>query len=277
MPLVNFRCPDNELINKSECVTQCRMQSRCLTRSTLRVIAEDSSHEWDGVPHVTQLLNGTLMEYLRITREYSIRPKDRAFALLGSSHHKLLDDGEEGTPRERLLAGTISELHLNVGYVQGTLDLLERDDGELVLTDYKTWGSNRLARDMGYKQVFDPIKTPPDLAEVSMQMNCYRVMVREIYDWSVDRMQVQCTVRDGGLAIATKRGVKDSMYLIPVPMVDDGMVEMFFKAKSMMLVEALKHSDVLPEPCTPAETWNGNRCRAYCDVVEFCPVGISYL
>ena len=92
MVAVGFKCPDGVAIKAEACLKQCRMGRRCVSRSTLQVSVD---RKWDGVPHVTQLLNGTMMEYLKIKHDYYIDPQDRAFALLGSTHHKLL---EEQTP-----------------------------------------------------------------------------------------------------------------------------------------------------------------------------------
>lgn len=291
MPLMRFICPDKESIGTKACLQACRMEQRCLTRATLMVIA-GTSHEWDGVPHVTSLLNGTMMEYLKITRDYAIDPKDRAFALLGSSHHKLLESSsvqevEWGKQEQHTLGdnGSLSELALNLGWIQGTLDLIEADGDELVLTDFKTWGSMRLARNKPVGVVFDPRAGYVDLSDVTLQMNMYRIMAEQQYELVVSRMQVQCTVRDGGLAIATKRGVKENIYLIPVHMLPDNVVLSYFKTKAARLENAMEFtaSSVLGagmsavEPCSDDERWGGNRCRSYCEVASYCPVGVQYI
>jgi len=257
------------------------MEQRCLTRATLRVIAT-TEHTWDGIPHVTQLLNGTMLEFLKVTKDYAINPKDRAFALLGSSHHKLLENssgrwgGADSSSPQKFLAtnGFLSELSLNVGWMQGTLDLLEAEGNELTLTDAKTWGSNRLVR--GNVGVFDPRSASIGLTEVTMQMNAYRVMAEQEYGWHITRLQVQCTVRDGGLAVAVKRGVKENIYLIPVSLLPDEVVSAYFKAKANTLMLAVV-TDRMPEPCSNTERWGGNRCKSYCEVAGFCPVGINYV
>lgn len=275
MPLTSFICPDKVSIDTNKCLERCRLNSRCLTRTTLRVIAGDN--RWDGIPHVTQLLNGTMLEYLKITRDYAINPKDRAFALLGSSHHKLLENSGQDYRDIRFTLdarGVISELPLNNGWIQGTLDLLEQDTDGLLMVDYKCWGSNRLVR-QGINGDFDPLRTPPDLTEVSMQMNMYRVLLQEIHGWEVNRMQVQCTVRDGGLAVATKRGVKENIYLLPIGKLPDGIVLAYFQAKARQLKDALDNKSI--EPCSSTENWGGNRCRSYCEVAQWCPEGMRHL
>lgn len=270
MPLTHYRCPDKNTISITDCLRACRLPQRCLTRTTLQVIAE-TQRPWDDIPHVTQLLNGTMLELLKITKDYTISPKDRAFALLGSSHHRMLDGGWSHETPEFILGaqGYISELSLNNGWMQGTLDLLEDGGTELIMTDYKTWGSSRLCRGKS----FDPAQV--DLTEVSMQMNAYRVMLEQQYDIKAGHLQVQCTVRDGGLAATIRRGVTESMYLLPVSKLPDEVVLAYFRTKAELLLDALA-KDGLPEPCSNIERWNDVRCRRFCEVAEYCPVGVQY-
>jgi len=91
---------------------------------------------WTGKPSTTQLLNPTRMEFLKITKDYAITPQERAFALLGTQHHRRLE----------IIAKKIAELEaekkLSDNINTGILDLLEPDNGKWILTDYKTWGSS---------------------------------------------------------------------------------------------------------------------------------------
>ena len=91
MPLAWFRCPDGSLVNVEDCLGEpgCRMGQRCLTQPTLQFIARD--RKWTGIPSTTQLLNGTMLEFLKITQPYAVDPQNRAFALLGSIHHQRLE------------------------------------------------------------------------------------------------------------------------------------------------------------------------------------------
>lgn len=316
MPLAKFRCPDGANIDIPKCLDKCRLGNRCLTRSTLAVIAQD--RPWTGVPHVTQLLNGTMLEYLKISNPYTIDPKSRAFALLGSSHHKLLEVGtrqgvrmvwgvgiggadvvgevsgvgkvsgvvgidllggvDEGLKisQELHCRGFLAEIPLNIGWLQGTCDLLELDGEELILTDAKVWGSNRLLHNKPSGIDFHPSRTPPDLIEAQLQLNAYRVMIKQQYRWDIDRLQVQCTVRDGGLSATVRRGVKELMYLLPVGKLPDDIVIEYFQDKAEALKRAIDTSSP-PQPCTYEERWGGNRCKAYCEVASFCSEGVKYL
>src|ERR1043165_7936573 len=137
MPATRFICPDGVEIPIQSCYLKCRMEHRCLTQATLRAIGgSGESHAWDGVPHVTSLMNGQMYEYLRHTVDYAVDPRDSAFALLGTQVHAKLETA----------AGGLGEIKRRTSWVQGTTDSVEVEDGEYTLNDYKTWGSYRVAR-----------------------------------------------------------------------------------------------------------------------------------
>ncbi len=125
MPLTAFICPDNYVIDKKDCFKQCRyLQSnpftgkiephRCLTFPTLKIIGQQ--REWNGVASTTQLLNGTMLEYLTLTRDFAVKPKSRMFALLGTTVHKSLDE-------QAKMLGLPSEVALSID--RDIFDLLE--------------------------------------------------------------------------------------------------------------------------------------------------------
>ena len=174
---------------------------------------------------------------------------------------------------------------------------MKQQEGYL-LTDYKTWGSFRVALALGLveSKVPDPsgavyrksgswgkagtpkivsIWTPnpwrADLFNEEMQLNNYRILVEEC-GFPISRMQLQVTVRDGGTFIATNRGVDRKIYIIPIRRVHDEGVKSYFEAKRLALLEALE-TMTLPPPCSDYERWSGKRCSGYCDVAEFCPEG----
>ena len=90
MPLVGFICPDGAVAPIADDLAHCRScDHKCLTLPTLRYIAKE--RVWNGRPSTTQLLNGTMLEFLKITRDYTCDPgQDRIFALYGSALHALL-------------------------------------------------------------------------------------------------------------------------------------------------------------------------------------------
>ena len=120
MPLKYYQCPTGERILAEECLTKCQqLEGRCASLPYLHHII---SHQriWSGVPSTTQCLNGTRLEYLKITEDYTLDPDDHAYAVLGTRHHERLQ-----AVADKL--GMTAEMKLS-GEVSGILDLLEPDE-----------------------------------------------------------------------------------------------------------------------------------------------------
>ena len=166
------------------------------------------------------------------------------------------------------------------------------------LTDLKLWGSYHIVKALGITQTgkipdqsgaiyqksgawgkagspkmvnkFDIIPDNADMWETEFQLNNYRVKLQQL-GIKIAKMQVQATVRDGGLAVATGRGVIENIYKIPVRQLQDNDVIEYFTYKDTCLKEALEHG--WTEPCSERESWEGNKCRGYCDVWFCCSKG----
>lgn len=291
MPLKWFRCPDGEVTEVSDCLDECRMDERCLTLPTLTYISQE--REWSGVPSTTQLLNGTMQEFLKITQPYIVDPDSRAFSLSGTLHHKDLQE----VARE---LGLPAEIPLSVD--RDIFDLLEQEEEYLVLTDYKLWGSYKVAKALGLKKtgtkpdpsgaryktsgkwgkagdpkmvpVFEAFEDEADNWEAELQLNNYRLKLEEL-GIAIGRMQLQVTVRDGGLQVATNRGLTKNIYKIPIPELEDEYVLDYFSSKEADLLQALEQNR-WDTPCNPTECWDGTRCQRYCDVAMYCVKGMLY-
>jgi len=289
MPITELICPDGIPVLVDECLKSCRMgNERCLTLPTLKMVTEE--REWSGLASTTQLLNGTMYEYLRLTKPYAIDPQSRAFMLQGTKHHRELE----------LVAhelGLASEIPMNVD--RDIFDLLEWEGKELVLTDYKLWGSFKIAQALGIEEIGkqpDPsgavYKTGgkwgkagsskmvpiwgynPDRAdnwEAELQLNRYRVMLKDM-GITVSKIRLQVTARDGGLYIAHNRGVMLNIYKIPVKILPDDEVKAYFQIKEGSLKVAMEEG--WNSPCTAQESWDGIRCERFCDVWNYCPKGV---
>jgi len=281
-----FKCPDGEITTVKDCLTKCRMGERCLTLPTLR--------EWNGVPSTTQLLNGTMYEFLKLTQPYVVDPDSRAFMLAGIKHHQELE-----IVAKRL--GLPAEIPLSID--RDIFDLLEPEpDNSFAITDYKLWGSYRVAKALGiveigkksdptgavYKvsgkwgkagdpkmvPVFQSIPQEVDIFNEELQLNRYRIMLEEL-SIAVSRMQLQVTVRDGGLAVAHSRGVTRNIYKIPIQKLETEKVIEYFRTKEQDLSTALS-ANKWDIPCNDRECWEGARCKGYCEVARYCPKGILY-
>ncbi len=290
MPLTEFICPDKQSYPVQHCLTKCRMSERCLTLPTLSLIAH--GREWKGIASTTQLLNGTLQEFLKLTRPYTVDPDTRMFMIGGTKMHQELD-----VKAKEL--GLVSELPLSID--RDIFDLLELEDGQIILTDYKRWGSFKVAKALGIKKVgkrpnpdgecykssgawgkagspkmISNFSTVPEEAnnwEAELQLNRYRVKLAKL-GIMVDKMRLQVEVRDGGTYIAEGRGVYRNSYIISIKAMPDLVVEQYFEYKNSCLMEALDKGS-WSEPCNPKECWDNNRCKEYCDVWSYCPKGIQ--
>lgn len=287
MPLVGLICPDGEVASVDSCLESCRLGERCLTLPTLKLITEE--REWGGIASTTQLINGTMLTYLTLTEDYIIDPDSRAFMIQGTKHHK----GLEEIGRE---LGLTVEVPLSVD--RDIFDLLEYEDDKLVLTDYKLWGSFKIAKALGIVEIgkmpdpsgavyktnskygkigqpklvpkFEAQEDKADNHEAELQLNRYRIMLKDL-GLTVHKLQLQITARDGGLYIAKNRGVMKNFHKIPVKILPDDYVEGYFQTKAQALQEAMTNGWNIP--CSPEESWDGIRCESYCDVAEFCPKG----
>lgn len=280
---IGFICPDGNRIRFEGCLEKCRMGKRCLSLPTLRHMSEVRS--WTGKPSVTQCLNGTLEELLKITTPYYAEPQRFAFALLGTTHHSALEYTD---------MNNLAEERMDDEEVGGTPDLLEVSEGcegFYDLYDYKTWGSYKVAKALGIKRVpvetggeyksgekkgqkktrKESVQSPDfiDIPETELQINRYRIMF-ERRGFPINRMVVQVTVRDGGIMAAKSRGVTETIYLIPVKLLPDEYVLEYYGRKSRALLDALDsgHCD---DHCTAEENWDGRKCSSYCDVSFACP------
>ena len=296
MPLTKFICPDSVEIDVGSCINKCRLGQRCLTKPTLLQIAQ-GERRLTETPSTTQMLNGPLMEFLKDKHGYSVDPASRAYALLGTGHHETLSNVVND-------GSFVAEERQHSDNMSGQPDLLEVDEDypdSHILTDYKTFGSYRVAKILGIikktrKSTSEVYKTNSrygkkgepknetyfeidpeavDMVAEQLQLNHYRLLC-ENRGYHISRMQIQVTVRDGGILTARTRGITRPIYLIPIPMMEPEEVSNFFEARRQELVNA-KLTGIEPRLCNAWESWDKRKCQQYCDVAKFCPQGVIEL
>jgi len=264
-------------------------KGRCATIPYLSAVSQE--REWSGIASTTQLLNGTMYEFLRLTKPYSATPDSRAFALHGTHSHDQLEQAAKKL-------GLPSEIALNID--RDIFDLLQPAQDGWILVDNKTWGSYKVGKALGMQ---DPVKVPDpsgelykrdsqygkagtpkmvnlfkqdpakaDMWEAELQLNRYRVMLDDL-GVKVVSMALFVVVRDGGLQVATSRGVDRNIYLIPVKKLDDNFITGYFMAKDNALKLALA-TGKWSEPCDSRECWEGAKCASYCECWMYCPKGL---
>jgi len=258
-PLKSFICPDNTKITTEQCLAKCpRPQGRCLSLPTLMEVSYD--RVYNGTPSTTQLLNPTRYEYLKIKYDYMINPFNRAFALLGTRHHRRLE----------LIAKRLENLQAEkklTGEISGVVDLLEPNgENTFRLIDYKTFGN--------YQMVKLQDENSPEYQKLALQCCNYRLMAQEL-GFAITEIFAQVTIRDGGTWVARKNGICERMIFMPVKILDDDFVKDYFISKEFKLKDALIKNE-LPELCDYQNRWGNRRCSPeFCEVVSHCPEGAS--
>lgn len=288
MPLRWFICPDNERIEVAACLKEggCRMGNRCASRSYLMLAS--SERPWKGKPSTTQLINGTMCAFLRLTKDYAISPDARAFMVHGTISHGKLEDAGTGDDLSEL------ELRFQEGDVSGISDGIETELNKRILYDTKTSGSFKVAKALGFYVEEEPTgevyKTGKrkgeqktikvlkrsdekmDRWEWELQVNFYRMLYEKLTGEKIDELKIQCIVRDGNTYIARSRGVFRNIYYFKLKIMPDDEVTAYFGKKKADLLKALEQG-YWNETCNAKENWDGLKCQSYCEVAEFCSYG----
>jgi hypothetical protein len=261
------------------------MGDRCATRSFLQLVS--SERPWTGKPSTTQLIAGTMLSFLKLTQSYAISPDSRAFMIHGTKGHAALEAAtDEYSELEVRFDGEDTK-------ETGIADVLEMELNKRILADYKTSGSYKVAKALGFTTKDEPTgeyfksgknkgkekmrkvlirnDSAIDRWEWEYQLNKYRVEA-ERRGKKVDEIRIQCVVRDGGTYIARSRGVFRNIYYFKINRLDDSVVLSYFEKKRNDLLQALKQG-FWPHVCDAKENWDGLRCKSYCEVAEFCPFG----
>ena len=287
-----FKCPDDKPIEIAQCLSRCRMNTRCATQPFLRLIGYD--REWRGVSP-SAAGNGPRYLYLKAVTDFTVDPNDRVFAAIGTGTHEKLAIRD-------ITHNVLSEERLSDSEMTGIADCLEEDDmipGYYILYDYKTWGSYKVAKALGIvvKKTDEPIldekgrsvilksgknkgqvKTKQkteiitdtskiDLRSEELQLNRYRIFF-ESYGFPLSAIFVQAIPRDGNTYIAKSRGIDRNLYMIHIRRLPDAEVLDFYRELSNEVDEAFETG--YARMCNEWESWEGRRCDGYCEVSEQC-------
>lgn len=296
-----FECPDGKQIEVATCLSfgGCRCEQRCFSLPTLRAVASDRAYK--GVSPSMAGSDARLI-WLKAITDYCIKPVSRAFALAGTNMHTKL-------ALHAFNDECISEEKLSDKKLAGIPDVLEMDDqfyretGEVafILYDYKNYGSFKAARIAGIMvtKEQDPLTLPNgepllyksgknkdkqkfktrkvithDLNQSiqyveARQMNRYRILF-ERHGFPISKIIAQIVVRDGGTYLAQDRGISQdmNMFLVPIERLKDNEVLKFYADLQEKVDQAFQLS-WCPK-CTDELSWNGRRCKDYCEVAGQC-------
>jgi hypothetical protein len=289
-----FRCPDGQTQSIKKCTAgNCRMAHRCKPLPFL-MVAGDMRESVPREYSVTQLLNGTRENYLKIqdAGDIVIDPNDRAFAILGTASHSKL---EQEAPA--VLESEVSMVYpiANGITLTGTADLVEEQPtGEIWLIDHKTSGSYKTGKAIGMsafdvgtgefyksgarkgqektKKQYKLVPENIDIDDWIRQLNMYRIMYEKKSGNKISALKIFNVVRDGGTIASKSRGITENTYYIDIPIISDGIILDYYIQKATELAHCVETGD-LPDVCSPEERWDDNKCRGYCDVAKYCPYG----
>lgn len=252
MPLQGFICPDGEKVLIADCMSKCRINNRCAPMSWL--IEASYDREWRGIT-ASAAGNGIRMMYLKKNKPYYVTPDSRTFALISvNGVHQRMSKADFNMLTETRLP-------------EGTADCLEQDEdepGHFILTDYKLWGSYKVAN--GVEAVSADV-AGKELRSETMQLNAYRLGF-ERNDFIISKMRLFCIARDGGTFLAKKRGLTRNTYFIELPRLADDLVRTYYETMKVRFEEAERYG--FSPICSPEECWDGKRCTSFCDVADHC-------
>jgi len=285
MPLIGFKYPNGEKVSIEDISRgDIDIEKMGVTLPALLYMSQQRNPK--RKTSTTELLNGTCQAYLERTTDYYADPQDSAFSLAGTLHHEKLESSAEA------LSNLYSELPLEHYNITGIVDLYDAKSKTLI--DYKNTGSYKVAQCLGIKvkHGFHPTEvykrsgswgrkgTPKkinefyidessaDFGDWAWQLNFYRILL-EKNGYPVDKMLIQITVRDGGVQVATSRGVDRKIYLLKVPVIhNEHLINKFLKKRDAL--ESALDTGIMPEMCNKEETWGGNKCKQYCPVSKAC-------
>jgi hypothetical protein len=146
-----FICPNGDRIEISSCIERggCPFPERCATLPFLRLVGYD--REFNGVSP-SMAGTGPRMIWLKATIPYAIDPQSRVWSAFGIGTHEKLS-------MHRYVHNVLSEEKMSDSSMSGIADVLEEDEKQegYIQTDYKTFGSYKVAQCLGLKITYEPI------------------------------------------------------------------------------------------------------------------------
>lgn len=272
-----FQCPDGKKITCKDCLEKCRMEKRCLAKPLLVYCSRTRNLNRTNFS-VTEVLSPTLVMYLRAKFGEVIIPESVLPSAIGTATHAIL----EGC----LPQNYAGEFRLNYKGLTGQMDCIDLENK--VMYDYKITSAYKSAVMLGkhyggeYKEITRGknkgqkkwvIKWQDGglhhYGDYCKQQNLYRILIDKTMGIKLKDMYLQIIVKE------PKSNLKDfgldrQSFLIHLPKMNDKRLLEYALYKKDALVYCIEH-DLLPKQCTPKETWNGRRCKDYCNVRNFCP------
>lgn len=260
MPLTSFKC-EAGIVPVKDCLKSCPKGDRCLSLATLHEIGKPKGYAGSKFS-TTLLLQPTRIAFIQLTQDYHIEPKEQAYLLAGTYHHKRLE------AVAKKVEGLKAELSIPDYEITSTLDNLEPDalnPDSFILWDYKFVGTYSIVKMIN-----------GDYNGYDWQLNHYRTQAERL-GIKISRMFIQYTARDltPRMAAEFKDTIKSKIDKLEIPKYPNDTVLEYFDVRREALQMALARNE-MPEICD--NRYSGDsKCKNYCSVNYLCPHGQRYL
>lgn len=229
-----------------------------LPEAFVRAVTNDPYTRGGADFSVTELLKPSRASALERRHAHELEEDviNRVYSLLGQSVHGILERGaREGIDIVEKRYFMKVEVDGETYTLSGQIDHLAQDTG--TLSDWKVTKAYAFSKKGGRG------KKPEWVAQLNMQLELLRQN-------GLDARELQIV---GILRDWDKRKIGDAsgypeteIIAAPIPIWEREKTLAFIKARVKAHVDARQK---LPQ-CTTAETWAGNRCKAYCPAAKFC-------
>ena len=261
MSLIQFICP---VKHKPVPLDYC-LKNRCLhpchSLPALIVLASSRENKFRSF-HVTELLNPPKIIILKRINTYAKAPESLAHTLFGRALHLVIVEArpvikELGLEKEYTFEDENHfEVKIKTKYgtasISGTPDLIVHSKKQI--WDYKS---------AKIYEIRDLLEGNWEKCKHKDQLNIYKVFgfpeAKELYLEMYIKDYKQSMKKEGILPIMVFR----------VPIMDEDYVKEIVKTKVEYLLSLEKNFQKVRD-CRKDETWNGRRCKDYCDINQSC-------
>ena len=262
MPLAGFKCPKGRNEGRvpfSFCETDC--PERCYPLPLLMSFAGDR----EIIPKmysVTELVKPRQQVYYSRNFDYWVSPESQVWLTFGTGIHKAIEMGYDRIQNKNnhiieKRCEVSLQTPMGVAVLRGTPDHV--DLTENTLYDYKSSGSFQV------KKLWQAVMDGATWLEEDyfIQLNVYRAFFYP----TISRLRLVCLVKDWTTRMTGEMN-RIEFVEVPVANVEDVKVWAIDRISTFMLDELNPGSIA---KCGPKDTWDGRRCREYCNAADVCP------
>lgn len=201
---------------------------------------------------ITELQRPLQMLYLQKHHDYEIEVENIIKALIGTAFHDFMEHQTLSDPNDYVVEERYYK-EINGVMISGQIDMYHKS--KQTLWDYKTSGMYKIN-----KMLHGELKV--EAKDWMMQTNCYRFL-SGLPCSSIKILAVMTDFKKNN----TYR-IKNNPVVFDIPLVKLDQIEKWLFNR-VGKIKRMFETNKYPE-CTLEETWNGIRCKDWCEVSQFC-------